>query len=65
MNMIKEKYMDNRQYTGSRSGAVTERERRNSALARTLAAEGMVLLKNNRLLPLHWETPSPCWAAAR
>lgn len=57
MNMIKEKYMDNRQYTGSRSGAVTERERRNSALARTLAAEGMVLLKNNRLLPLHWETP--------
>lgn len=51
--------------SGSREPQVSEREREQGRLARRLAAEGMVLLKNEGLLPFPLLCRWPCSEAGR
>lgn len=52
-----------RTYTGSTSSMVSERELRGRALSREAAAEGIVLLQNNGVLPLQDTKPVALYGA--
>lgn len=52
-----------RVFSGSSSPDVTERERRNREIARLAAAEGIVLLKNDGILPLSADNPIALYGA--
>lgn len=51
-DMVINKKKKERIYSGTRDNAVTERELRNRQTARQAAAEGIVLLKNEKVLPM-------------
>ena len=53
----------NREFSGSKNGDISEREIRNRKIARETASEGIVLLKNDGILPIQTNMPIALFGA--